>query len=62
MKLVKDFGVRALLMVMLVAPVSFGIPYCIVTHDIELLKTLLAVTGGLVGSVVAFYFGRRRND
>ena len=55
-KLFKDFGIRAWFGTLLLAPVAFGIVWCVVKGDATPLKDLSGVIGAWVMAVIVFYF------
>ena len=59
MKLLQDFGVRALFGTLLIAPVSFAIIWAtIYPESIAAIKELSGIIGAWVMAVVVFYFSR----
>ena len=57
MKLFRDFGVRALFGMLLIAPVSFAIVWATLNPEsVEAIKELSGVIGAWVMAIVVFYF------
>ena len=56
MKLIQDFGVRALIATLIILTLSVAVIYCTVAEKVETLKVVLPGLTGIVGAVIGFYF------
>lgn len=59
MKLVRDFGVRALLATILTLGLVLGAGYCLVMGDATLLKEYVSALGPFDMAALTFYFSTR---